>query len=367
MTRVLVSAGERSGDAHAGAVVRALSALTPAVSVDAVGGDGLQAAGARLLEHIDTLSAIGAVEAAGAVPHHVRLLRRLDTALESGRYDVVVLVDYPGFHLRLARRAAAHGVPVLYYIAPQLWAWGGWRARPLRDAVRHLALILPFEESFFRERGVPCTFVGHPLLDRLPPPERDEARRLLGIDDSAPALALFPGSRPAERARHWRPFIAGAQLVRRALPNLQIVIVGRPRDYPDPRADVRWCADPQIALAAADAAVCKSGTSTLEAALAGTPMVVAYRLHPLTYVAARGLVRVPHVALVNLIAGRAVVPELLQGEATPERLCAAVLPLMERAHPERERQREALRAVTGRLGTPGAARRVATLALGLAA
>ncbi len=367
MTRVLVSTGEPSGDAHAGAVVRAISAMAPEATVDAVGGDALRAAGARLLEHIDTLSAIGVVEAAGAVPHHLRLLHRLDRALAGGAYDVVVLVDYPGFHLRLARRAATHGVPVLYYIAPQLWAWGGWRVRLLRDAVRHVALILPFEESYFRERGVPCTFVGHPLLDRPPPPAPGEARRILGIDDSAPVLALFPGSRPAERRRHWRQFVAGAELLRRALPALETVVVGRPQDYPVDDAARRWCADPQLALAAADAALCKSGTATLEAALAGTPMVVAYRLHPLTWVAARRLVRVPHVALVNLIAGRTVVPELLQGQAIPERLCTAALPLLERAHPDRERQREALRAVASHLGPPGAARRVAELALRLAA
>ena len=367
MTRVLVSAGERSGDAHAGAVVRALRGLDRDAAVDAVGGDALRAAGARLLEHIDTLSAIGAAEVLGAVPHHVRLLRRLDAALARGAYDAVLLVDYPGFHLRLARRAAAHGVPVLYYIAPQLWAWGGWRARVLRNSVRHLAVILPFEESFFRERDVPCTFVGHPLLDRPAPPTRGEARSRLTIGDRTPVLALFPGSRPAERRRHWEPFTAAAALAVRAHPDLRIVIAGEARDYPALHGDVRWCADPQLALAAADAALCKSGTATLEAALAGTPMVVAYRLHPVTYRVARRLVRVPHVALVNLVAGRAVVPELLQGQVTPERLCAAVLPLLDARQAAAEGQRAALATIAGRLGTPGAAQRVAELALRLAA
>jgi lipid-A-disaccharide synthase len=367
VTRVLVSAGERSGDAHAGAVVRALRTLDPNAAVDAVGGEALRGAGARLLEDVDTLSAIGEAEIVGAVPHHLRLLRRLDAALERGAYDVVLLVDYPGFHLRLARRAAAHGVPVLYYIAPQIWAWGAWRTRLLRETVRHLALILPFEEPFFRERNVPCTFVGHPLLDQPPLPNRGEARSRLGIGDPVPLLALFPGSRPSERGRHWRPFTEAAALARRARPDLRIVIAGQERDYPGLDGEVEWCADPRLALAAADAALCKSGTSTLEAALAGTPMVVAYRLHPLTYLAARALVQVPHVALVNLVAGRAVVPEILQGRATPERLCAAVLPLVDPQHPSAERQRTALGAIAGELGTPGAAQRVAELTLRVAA
>jgi lipid-A-disaccharide synthase len=364
---VLVSAGEPSGDAHAGAVVRALRTLAPDASVDAVGGEALRAAGARLLEHVDTLSAIGAAEVVGSVPHHLRLLRRLDAALAHGAYDAVLLVDYPGFHLRLARRAARHGVPVLYYVAPQLWAWGGWRVRQLRATVRHLAVILPFEERFFRERGVPCTFVGHPLLDRPPPPSREDARHRLGLDGPGPVLALFPGSRPAERRRHWWPFAEAAERVRQVHPDVRIVIVGQAGNYPRAPTEVQWSDDPRQALAAADAALCKSGTSTLEAALAGTPMVVAYRLHPLTFAVARRLVRVPHVALVNLIAGRPVVPELLQHDATPARLCAAVLPLLQRDGKATERQRAALAGVAGQLGTPGAAQRVATLTLELAA
>lgn len=367
MTRVLVSAGEPSGDAHAGAVVRELRRLAPDTAVDAVGGDALRSAGARLIEHSDALSAFGTAEAVGSLPRHLHLLRRLDRALARGSYDVAVLVDYPGFHLRVARRAAVHSVPVLYYVAPQLWAWGAWRTRQLRSSVRHVALILPFEESFFRAHSVPCSFVGHPLLDRPAPPQRDEARRRIGVTGDVPVLAVLPGSRPAERRRHWEVFATAAERLWRERPELRVVVAGRPSDLPGDPSRFLWCNDAPAALAAADAALCKSGTSTLEAALAGTPMVVAYRVHPVTWAAARRLVSVPHVSLVNLIAGSRVVPELLQADATPDRLVRALLPLLDRGGPEAAAQRVAFQAVVAQLGRPGAARRVAELTRSLAA
>ena len=364
--RMLVSAGEPSGDAHAAGVVRALSRLAPDVEVDAVGGAALESAGARLLARCDALAAFGTAEAVGSLPRHLGLLRRLDRAMACGSYDVVMLVDYPGFHLRVARRAAAHGVPVLYYVAPQLWAWGAWRTRHLRAAVRHLALILPFEEPFFRARAVPCSFVGHPLLDRPAPLAKTEARRCLGLPADVPVLALLPGSRAGERCRHWDIFAGAAEQLRRARPALQVVIAGAAPPGSAPRDFVR-CDDAEIALAGSDAVLCKSGTSTLEAARAGTPMVVAYRVHAATWQAAKRLVRVPHVSLVNLIAGDAVVPELLQHDAVPERLAQAVAPLLDADGPGASAQRAALRRVVARLGSPGAGRRVAELALGLAA
>lgn len=338
------------------------------MGVEGVGGDAMRAAGARLIAHADRLSAMGLCEAAASLPRHLGLLRRLTHALRTGRYTLAVVVDYPGFHLRVARAAARCGVPVLYYIAPQLWAWGRWRLPLLRAHVRRLAVILPFEQPFFRSRGVPSTFVGHPLLDHEPPPARLRARRQVGMPPEAPLLALFPGRRAAERRRLWPAFRIAARLLRRDLPGLEVAVAAA-----DPGADAAeegirsWAGEPAVLAAAADAALCKSGTTTLEAALAGLPHVVAYRLHPVTYAVARGAVTVPHVGLVNLLAGRLVTPELLQAAATPERLARAVLPLLDRdGRPARE-QREAFAAVRATLGTPGAGRRVAALALELAA
>jgi lipid-A-disaccharide synthase len=319
-----------------------------------------------MVADLDRLSAVGTVEALGTVREHWRLLDELDARLASGAYRAVLLVDYPGFHLRLARRAAARGVPVIYYIAPQLWAWGAWRAAGLRRTVRHLAVILPFEEAYFRARGIPSTFVGHPLLDRPPAPCRETARQRLGIDPQVPVLAVFPGVRRIERARLWAPFREAARRARRAIPNLEVVVAASHGSLPGFEG-ATWSTDSGVVLAAADAALCKSGTSTLEAALAGTPMVVAYRAHPLSYWLARRLVRVSHIGLVNLVAGAAVAPELLQRAASPARLSAAVLPLLEPGSAAISRQTDALAGIRARLGSPGAARRVAELVLSAAA
>jgi len=167
--RIYISAGEPSGDAHAAAVVTALKGRLPGATVEAFGGPDLEAAGAAVLDRMEQFSVVGFVEALWKLPAHLRLLRRVRLAFQARRYDLVILVDYPGYHLRVAAEAAAAGIPVLYYIAPQMWAWAPGRVRKLA-AVRRLAVILPFEEAFFRERGVAATFVGHPLKDRMPPP-----------------------------------------------------------------------------------------------------------------------------------------------------------------------------------------------------
>jgi lipid-A-disaccharide synthase len=283
-------------------------------------------------------------------------------AFRAKRYDLVILVDYPGYHLRAAAAAAAAGIPVLYYIAPQMWAWGAGRVRRLAS-VRRLAVILPFEEAFFRERNVPATFVGHPLKDRPAPPSRADARRALGLDPARPTLGLFPGSRAQEVARHWNVFRGAAARVAAARPDVQVVAAGAPgAAYPDPGRIRVHVGDPLAVFAAADAGICKSGTTTLEAAMADLPMVITYRLHPVSSFIAFRVLRVPWVGLVNLVAGYAVCPELLQRRATPERLADAVVPLLDSGDPATRRQREGLALVRERLGAPGAADRVAGIA-----
>jgi len=366
---VFVSAGEPSGDAHAGALVAALRRLAPDLEVEGVGGPHLEAAGARLLARIEDLTVIGFVEVVRKVPAHWRLLKAIEARLARGDVGLVVLVDYPGFHLRVAAAAARAGVPVLYYVAPQLWAWGEERVHRMARTVSRLAVILPFEEEFFSARGVPTTFVGHPFLDRPPLAQTGPGlRRSLGLAADRPVLGLFPGSRPQEVRRMWPAFRAAAERLRRAVPGLQALVAAVPG------ALYRGAGDIQIVtgrardcFAAADAALCKSGSSTLEAAMAGTPLVVAYRMHPLSYLLARRLVRVDRIGMVNLVAGRPVAPELIQGAVTPEALERAARPLLDPESAERRAQIEGLAEVRRRLGESGAAERAARIARSLLA
>lgn len=361
-----VSAGEPSGDAHAADVVRALKDAGPHFDVAGMGGPSLRAAGARIVEPSDRLAAMGVFEAATALPRHLMAFARVRRFLVQHPCDAAILVDYPGFHLRVAHAARARGIPVLYYIPPQLWAWGAWRAGGLREAVRLVACVLPFEPPLFHRLSLPATFVGHPVLDAVRP-TRSEARRALGIAGDRPVLALLPGSRPQEIARHWPAFRQAARILTERHPDLISVLAVAPGGRYQLDGDPLICATAPVALAAADAALCKSGTATLDAAVAGTPMTIAYTMHRLTSALARRLVHVPFIGLPNLIAGRRVAAELVQWAVTPAHLADAVESLLDRHGPAARQQREDLAFVVARLGAPGVATRVAALAAELAA
>lgn len=369
MPEILIIAGETSGDIHAARVARELVAGNPTFQLVGVGGDSMQAAGVRLLEHARRLAALGLVEVIRHVPRHWALLRALRRRLNDGQVALLILVDYPGFNMRLAEAATAAGVPVLYYITPQIWAWGSARAQRLARTVTKAAVILPFEEALLRSHGVDATFVGHPLLDAVAAlPDRQAARAALGIGADERVLALFPGSRPQEITRHLADFVATARELERRVPGLRVIVSAAPTVQIAPER----CPYPLVRsasftlLRAADAALCKSGTTTLEAAVADCPLVVAYRTNPVTYAAARRVLKIRHIGLVNVVAGREIVPEFVQGALEPRAVAAALLPLLEPGSPERARMRADLRSVREALGTPGASRRVATLAVELA-
>ena len=369
MREILFVAGEHSGDLHASSVARELVALGAEFRLRGVGGDLMHSAGVQIDEHIRGLAVLGLVEVLRHLPKHWGMLRHVRERLGSGSVALVVLVDYPGFNMRVAEAAADAGVPVLYYIVPQVWAWGTKRLEKLSKWVRKAAVILPFEEPLLREHGIDATFVGHPLLDRATgAPDRSAARRQLGIADDARLLALFPGSRAQEIARHLDPFVESALLLQKQLPDLQVIVSAAPHVV----IDTRRCPFPIVReasfqiLRAADAALCKSGTTTLEASVAGCPHVVAYRTHPITYAAARRLVKIPYIGLVNVVAGREVAREFIQHGLQPEPVAAALRPLLETTSAERARMLEDLDRVRRALGAPGAAKRVALIARDLA-
>lgn len=361
--RIFLSAGEPSGDLHGAAVTRALRERWPGATLEAFGGPLMAAAGATVLQRMEQVAAFGLVEVVAKLPAHVRLLDRLKRAFAARAYDLVILIDYPGFHLRVAEAARKAGIPVLYYIAPQLWAWWPQRAVRFAKAVDRLAVILPFEQAFFARLGLAAEYVGHPLLDRGPMPARDEARRTLGIREGERVLGLFPGSRHGEVRRMWGPFRDAARRLLAEGACQRAIVAGTAHgDYPEPGPVEVHRGDPRPVFSAADAAIAKSGTTTLEAALADTPMIVPYRVHPVTEWLSRRLITVPYVSLVNLVAERRLVPELLQDEVTADRLAEAVRPLLDPAHPDAVAQRAGLREIRERLGSPGAAARVVALA-----
>ncbi len=331
--------------------------------IDAVGGSFVAQTGAHLLASHDGLGVVGLAEGVRSIPAHALLLARLRKQMAGGNYDLVILMDYPGFHLRVAAAASAFGIPVLYYIAPQLWAWGAWRMDSIRKHVRQMAVILPFEEDFYRSRGVDAQFVGHPLLDRDQQPTVDRARTILRIPEGDPILGLLPGSRATEVRRLWPTFRDAAKQLRQLLPRLHVLVSAVNGVEYNGAPEFQYCSQPSsVVLAASDAALCKSGTATLEAALSGTPMVIAYRMHPLTYAVAKRAVRLEHVGLVNLIADQRICPEFLQSEATARTLAQAVAPLLDPEGEAARRQLVLFDRVRSRLGGAGATKRVAAMA-----
>ena len=366
---ILFVAGEVSGDLHAAAVARALRGSGAPFTLVGVGGDAMRDAGVELIEHTVSSAVMGFIAPIRHLPRLARLRRRLRERIRSGRVALVILIDSAGFNMGIAAAAAEAGVPTLYFITPQVWASRAGRMAALARTVTRAAVILPFEETLLREHGVDATFVGHPLLDRAADlPGRAEARRALGLDPERPVLALFPGSRAQEIARHLDPFVAAARGLQRRDPSLQVVVSSAPHVAIPPER----CPFPLVHAAsftvfrAADAALCKSGTTTLEAAIAGCPLVIAYRTSALEYALAKRIVKIPFIGLVNIVAGRAVAPEFVQDALTPHALAQALAPLLDRQSAERARQVDALRAVRASLGETGAAGRVAAMALELA-
>jgi lipid-A-disaccharide synthase len=368
VTDVLFSAGEASGDLHAAGVAAALHTLRPDLHMAGIGGSRMRTAGVELLEDIESTAVMGFVEIVRHIPRHYVLFRQFRKRMRSGSVGLLICVDYPGFNMKLAAAARAEGVPVLYYITPQVWAWGANRLSELARIITKAAVILPFEEPLLREHGIDATFVGHPLLDRAAAmPDRDAARATLGLRTDDPVLALFPGSRSQEIGRHLDAFVASAKEVARRVPRLQVIVSAAPGIQLDP---VR-CPYPVVpsasfvVLRAADAALCKSGTTTLEAAVAGCPLAVAYRTSPWTYAIARRLVRIPRIGLVNVVAGRQVAPEFVQNALVPTAVADALVPLLDHASPARAAALQGLADVRAKLGTPGATQRVATMAAGM--
>jgi len=369
--RILLSCGEPSGDLYGAELFRLLRERIPGLQGFGLGGDRLDAQGLRLIAHVRELAVVGLLEVISHLRDLRAIFRRVLDEVDRERPDVAVLVDYPDFNLRLARELRRRGVPVVYYVSPQIWAWRRRRLDAIRETVTRMLVIFPFEEGLYREAGVPVTFVGHPLVDLVRhAPARRGFLQGLGLDPERPVVALLPGSRAKEAAYNLPPLAAAVPRIRSARPETQFLVALAP--YLEPSAvegPLRGLGVPVVkdrtaaALSAASLALVASGTATVETALVGTPMVVVYRVSPLTYAIGRRFLQVPHFAMVNLIAGRRVVPELEQHEFTPERVAAEAVRLLSddgtAGAADAETMRQELKRVRELLGGPGASERAA--------
>ncbi len=363
--QILISAGEPSGEMHAARLAAALRARTGA-SFFGLGGAKMRGAGVELLADCSQVSVVGISEVIRRLPQVWRVYRQLADEAARRKPALAILVDFPDFNLRLARRLHAQGTRIVYFISPQVWAWRPKRVQLIKRLVERVICIFPFEEKFYRDAGVPVNFVGHPLVDRVAPTRaRAEFAAAHGLDPAKPVVALLPGSRTSEIEHNFLKMLeacgrinlsAATQFVIAAAPGTEAEI-----SKPQFRSDAisrTVSGETYNVLAAADCAIVASGTATVEAALLGTPMVVVYRVSGTTAFIARRLVRTPFFSMVNLIAGKRVVPELIQEDFTTQALADETRRLLDSAEARKQVQR-ALADVRARLGPPGAIERAA--------
>ena len=374
--RLLLSCGEASGDLYAGALTRELLALDPTLSIAGLGGPQFAAAGGRLVDDYRELAVTGLTEWIPKLPRLLAARRRIVAAARAERPDALVLIDFSGFNFRLAPSIKRLGVPVIYYISPQIWASRAGRLATMRAIADRVLVIFPFEAAMYEAGGVPVEFVGHPLIDLAKPSAtREQFLAARGLISSAPTVAILPGSRPNEISRILPDLAAAARLIRREIPGAQFVVARAPHLDDDlfdavrgDNSTVRFTlveGDTDTVLASADVALTASGTATVQAALHDTPMIVVYRMSRLSYQIARRLVRLDTIGMVNLIAGQPIVPELVQDAFTPDAVAREAISMLT----DRDRAtriRAGLATVRSRLGGPGASRRAAEAILRIA-
>jgi lipid-A-disaccharide synthase len=371
MPRILIVTGEASGDLHGANLARAITALDPKMELVGIGGAAMRAAGVALVPGIPQLDVMGliGVSAVGAM---IRRIRAIRTVLKTQPWDLVVLIDNPGLNLHFARVAKGAGLRVLYYIAPQIWAWRPGRMKWIQRRVDHVVVILPFEEELYRRAGVRCTFVGHPLLDVVAPEyDRAALRSKFRLQEPGPVVGLLPGSRPGEVKDLLPVLLEAARHLVATEPKTQFLLAQASsiddnllhthlRQSPVP-VQVAYDQASEV-MAASDVLLVASGTATLQAAVVGTPMVLLYKASWLTYRLARALITVKWIGLVNLVAGRSIVREFIQKDATADHLAQEALRLL-RDRAAYDEMKRGLREVRELLGEPGASHRAAQVVL----
>ena len=367
----MIVAGEASGDLHGANLVRTMHDINPDLCFYGVGGEKMKEAGVSLIAHSSEMAVMGITEVIPRLGFILKVKRELKKSLRQSRPALLILIDYPGFNLPLAKFAKETGIKVFYYISPKVWAWRKKRIYVLEKYVDRMALILPFEEQVYEKVNLDARFVGNPLLDTVRRQyTRGEALKKFGLKEGLTTIALLPGSRKGEVIRLLPEMLGMAEILKDRIPTIQLVL---------PLADtlsfdfVRGLADQYEVdfkiiegnvydvVGLSDIAVVASGTATLETALLGVPMIIVYRVSPLTYLVGRTFVNVDHIGLVNIIAGKTVVPELIQGDANPEKMADEVYDILTSV-PRMDEMKRNLSDVSEMLGNPGASVRTAGLA-----
>ena len=365
---IMILAGEPSGDLHGANLVKNLKQLDPLLKITGIGGDGMASQGMELFFHINRLSVMGITE----VLLQFRVIKEAFNSFRkkiiTTRPDLLILIDYPGFNLRAAAFAKKSGVPVLYYITPKVWAWKRSRLKTIKRVVDHAALIFPFESSIFKKEKIPSTFVGHPLLDYYPDTMvKDKRSKEQGF-----VMGLLPGSRETEISALFETMVKSASIIRQRVGKIRFLVSAAPSvDHgrmerimaPYNKENIFFLVKgpPQAIFESADLIVAASGTVTLEAAICGVPMIIVYKLSPLSFLIGRLFVQIRYVGLANIIAGKEVAPELLQNDATPEKIADTAVSLFTAEN--LKRMGEKLLMVRKLLGGKGASLRTARLAM----
>jgi lipid-A-disaccharide synthase len=370
---VMIVAGEASGDLHGAELARELLSLNSGLTLSGIGGSGMSGVGVTLHYDISRLAVMGIIEVISRLKDVRAAMKILENEFKSNRPDLLVLIDYPGFNLELARRAKKHDIPVLYYISPKIWAWREGRIKSIKKYIDRMAVILPFEKRYYQRHGFEVDFVGNPLLDQVHKTlTSDEFKIQNKIDRDATLIGIMPGSRKHEIAKLLPVFMQTAKLLNDKiekciflLPLAETLTVDDLKEHGvmDERLDVRIIKENRYnTMAACDAAMAASGTLTMELAILQVPMVVCYRVSMLTHFLAKPFIKAEFASLVNLVAEKEVVPELLQYEATPDNIFREILPLL-LDQKNQEAMKHELTHVAKLLGEPGASKRTAKLAI----
>lgn len=370
--RIFIVCGEESGDLHGSSLMAALKSLNPSIEFSGMGGERMRRLGLTGPDSRE-VSVVGAIEVIGKLPKIWDTFKTLKAMLASARFDCVVLIDFPDFNLRIAKEAKRLGVPVIYYISPQVWAWRKGRVKTIASLVDKMLVVFPFEVPIYKKAGVDVEYVGHPLLDVVDSGvDKAASRRSLGLPAESAVVALLPGSRTGEIERLLPPMLKAGALIAKGLEKKPSFVMPAAMSIDDGLLDRHLKGAPidvkvvrnsmHAALRAADAAIVASGTATLETALIGSPMVIIYRMAPVSYAIAKALVGVKDVGLPNIVAGKRIVAELIQNEATPERIAEETLAILN-DEARKSSIAAAYNEVRKSLGGKGAAERAAKAVL----